>query len=79
VFRWIRIFNNQYIGFWVLGLILFALQEVPYMVMPMLKLESNPIMNRQESSNIILAFHIKNLYTHIILSEFLFQKNSIIL
>ena len=40
--KWIRIGGNQYLGFWILGLILFALQEVPYMVM-----------NMQESSVIL--------------------------
>lgn len=48
--RWFKIFGDQYIGFWILGLILFALQEVPYMVMPLFHLENNPIMNMQESS-----------------------------
>ena len=48
--RWCRLFGKQYLGFWVLGLVLFALQEVPYMVMPLFSLESNPIMNMQESS-----------------------------
>lgn len=46
----IRLFDNQYLGFWLLGLVLFAIQEIPYMVMPLFKLESNPIMNMQESS-----------------------------
>ena len=40
-------------GFWILGLILFALQEVPYMVMPLFDFENNPIMNMQESSVIL--------------------------
>ena len=43
--RWIKLFRDQYLGFWALGLLLFALQEIPYMVMPMLHLETNPIMN----------------------------------
>ena len=33
--RWIKLFGNQYLGFWVLGLVLFALQEIPYMLMPL--------------------------------------------
>lgn len=48
--RWCKLFGEQYLGFWVLGLVLFALQEVPYMIMPLFKLESNPIMNMPESS-----------------------------
>lgn len=48
--RWVKLFGDQYLGFWVLGLALFALQEIPYMLMPLFKLDSNPIMNMRESS-----------------------------
>lgn len=47
--KWLKITENQYFGFWILGLVLFALQEVPYMLMPFLKLKTNPIMNMQET------------------------------
>ncbi|MDE6718615.1 MAG: hypothetical protein K2J68_01995 [Treponemataceae bacterium] len=49
--KWFKIFGNQYAGFWILGLALFALQEIPYMVMPLFHLESNPIMNMAELSS----------------------------
>ena len=48
--KWIKLFSNQYLGFWLLGLVLFAIQEIPYMVMPLLKLKTNPIMNMTETS-----------------------------
>ena len=48
--RWVKIVGNQYFGFWVLGLVLFALQEIPYMLMPLFHLETNPIMNMTETS-----------------------------
>ncbi len=53
MFRFLKIFGNQYLGFWIFGLILFAVQEIPYMVMPLLKLQSNPIMNMKESSALL--------------------------
>ena len=53
--KWIKLFGNQYLGIWVFGLVLFAIQEIPYMIMPLLKLESNPIMNMQESSEMLNA------------------------
>lgn len=53
MFQWIKLFGNQYLGFWIGGLILFALQEIPYMLMPLFKLETNPIMNMQESSAVL--------------------------
>ena len=48
--RWIRLFRDQYFGFWALGLVLFALQEVPYIVMPLFHIETNPIMNMPETT-----------------------------
>lgn len=48
--KWFKIFGDQYIGFWILGFFLFAMQEIPYMIMPFFKLENNPIMNMRESS-----------------------------
>lgn len=53
MFKWIKIFEGQYVGFWILGLVLFFIQEIPYMVMPLFKLETNPIMNMQESSIVL--------------------------
>ena len=48
--RWVKLFGNQYLGFWVLGIVLFAVQEIPYMVMPLFNLKTNPIMNMTETS-----------------------------
>ena len=48
--RWLKLFGDQYFGFWILGLVLFAIQEIPYMAMPLFHLETNPIMNMAESS-----------------------------
>ena len=45
--------NNYNFGIWWLGLLLFILQEVPYMVMGFIKLETNPIMEMKESSKIL--------------------------
>lgn len=56
MFKFFKIFGNQYLGFWVFGLLLFAAQEIPYMVMPLFKLQTNPIMNMTESSRILDMF-----------------------
>lgn len=53
MFRFIKLFGSHYLGFWILGLALFAVQEIPYMIMPLFKLETNPIMNMKESSVIL--------------------------
>lgn len=51
--RWFRLFGQQYVGFWALGLLLFLIQELPYMVMPLFRLEVNPIMTMPESSPVL--------------------------
>ena len=56
MFKFFKIFGNQYLGFWVFGLLLFAAQEIPYMVMPLFKLQTNPIMSMTESSRILDMF-----------------------
>ena len=48
--KWLRITQNQYIGFFALGLALFILQELPYIVMPLVSLPSNPLMEMQDKS-----------------------------
>lgn len=48
--RWFKLFGDQYFGFWVLGLVLFAVQEIPYILMPLFHLKTNPIMNMTETS-----------------------------
>ncbi len=53
MYKWIRLFYQQHLGVWVLGLVLFAVQEIPYLVMPFFKLQQNPIMTMQESSQIL--------------------------
>lgn len=58
--RWFKIYGNQYLGFWALGLVLFAVQEIPYMLMPLLHLETNPIMNMTEKA-VMLDMIEKNL------------------
>lgn len=56
MFKFFKIFGNQYLGFWVFGLLLFAAQEIPYMVMPLFKLQTNLIMSMTESSRILDMF-----------------------
>lgn len=48
--RWIKLVGKQWFGFWWLGLVLFGIQEIPYMVMPFMQLEANPIMEMQNKS-----------------------------
>lgn len=30
--KWFKLSGEQYFGFWILGLVFFALQELPYMI-----------------------------------------------
>lgn len=77
--KWIKITENQYLGFWIIGLFLFVLQEVPYMIMPLFQLETNPIMNMQETS-VFLDICEKVLGSLcIVLMTFIVHKNTGIL
>ena len=53
--RWFKIAGEQYLGFWVLGLVLFALQEIPYLLMPLFHPDPNPIMTMAETSVLLDA------------------------
>lgn len=43
----IHLFKNYYFGISFIGIAAFVIQEIPYIVMPMIKPTSNPIMNMQ--------------------------------
>ncbi|MBR1815835.1 MAG: hypothetical protein IJ763_03955 [Lachnospiraceae bacterium] len=45
--KFIRLFRNYYFGISFIGIAAFVLQEIPYIIMPIVKPESNPIMNMQ--------------------------------
>jgi len=51
--KWIRITPNQYIGFFALGLVFFLLQELPYVIMPLIHMRSNPLMEMQDKSAVL--------------------------
>ena len=53
--KWVRITKNQYLGFFALGLALFLLQELPYIVMPLIALSTNPLMEMQDKSWVLNA------------------------
>ncbi|MCM1102145.1 MAG: hypothetical protein NC079_11150 [Clostridium sp.] len=45
--KFVHLFKNYYLGISFIGIIAFVIQEIPYMVMPLIKPASNPIMNMQ--------------------------------
>lgn len=47
VIKFIHLFKNYYLGISFIGIIAFAIQEIPYIIMPLIKPTSNPIMNMQ--------------------------------
>ncbi|MBR4069141.1 MAG: hypothetical protein IKK08_11025 [Clostridia bacterium] len=53
MFRWFRLLGQQHLGFWALGLALFMIQEIPYLMMPLVRMEANPIMTMPESSLVL--------------------------
>ena len=53
--KWFRLTRNHYFGLFALGLAFFFLQELPYIVMPLINLESNPLMEMQDISAVLNA------------------------
>ncbi len=43
--KFFHLFRNYYFGISFAGIIAFVIQEIPYMIMPLIKMKSNPIMN----------------------------------
>ena len=45
--KFLHLFKNYYLGISFIGIAAFVIQEIPYIVMPLIKPVSNPIMNMQ--------------------------------
>ena len=43
--KFIHLFKNFYLGISFVGIVAFVVQEIPYIIMPLIKPASNPIMN----------------------------------
>lgn len=54
--RWVKLARNQSLGFFALGLVFFILQELPYIMMPLIPLSANPLMEMQDKSVVLNAF-----------------------
>ncbi|MDR1328373.1 MAG: hypothetical protein LBK23_02080 [Oscillospiraceae bacterium] len=54
--RWFGVTKNQYIGLFALGFAFFVLQELPYIVMPLIPLQANPLMEMQDKSIVLNVF-----------------------
>ena len=45
--KFVHIYKNYFFGLSLIGILAFAIQEIPYIIMPLVKPETNPIMNMQ--------------------------------
>ena len=45
--KFVHLFKHYYLGISFIGIAAFVIQEIPYIIMPLIKPESNPIMNMQ--------------------------------
>lgn len=45
--KFVHLFRHYYFGISLIGIMAFFIQEIPYMIMPLIQPESNPIMNMQ--------------------------------
>jgi hypothetical protein len=46
--KWFKITKNQYFGFFPLGVALLFLQELPYIIMPLIPLQNNILMDMED-------------------------------
>ena len=51
--KWIKLTKNHYFGFFALGIIFILIQELPYFIMPLIPITSNPLMEMQDKSLIL--------------------------
>ena len=51
--KWFGLTQNQYFGFFAIGLGLFALQQLPYIIMPFISMEANVLMEMQDKSALL--------------------------
>ena len=47
MFKFVHLFKHYFFGLSFIGIAAFVIQEIPYLIMPLIKPESNPIMNMQ--------------------------------
>ena len=53
--KWFRITQNQYFGFFAIGMALILLQLSPYAIMPFIRMESNLLIEMQDKSALLNA------------------------
>ncbi|MCL1913909.1 MAG: hypothetical protein FWG10_08555 [Eubacteriaceae bacterium] len=53
--KWAKISGEQCFGLFALGFAFFALQELPYIIMPFIALGSNPLLEMQDKSVLLNA------------------------
>ena len=53
--KWIKLTQTQYFGLFALGLLFFGLQQLPYIIMPLIPTAANPLMEMQDNSAILNA------------------------
>ena len=58
MFKFVHLFKKYYLGISFIGIIAFVIQEIPYIIMPLIKPISNPIMNMQNVSVLISLFFL---------------------
>lgn len=51
--KWFKLSENQYFGLFALGFIFFFIQELPYIIMPLIPLSTNPLMEMQDKSAVL--------------------------
>jgi hypothetical protein len=54
--KWFKIYKDYFCGFWLPGMMFCLIQELPYAVMPVLTLPTNPLMEMETAFSLLEIF-----------------------
>ena len=54
--KWVKIYKNIWLGLFALGFLFFFIQEIPYIIMPLIKVANNPLMEMVDTYPILNIF-----------------------
>jgi hypothetical protein len=75
IVKWLKITKNQYFGLFLLGIVFFILQEIPYLFMMFVNLDKNVLMEMVDKTMILNIFEKITGVSCIILMLFLVRDD----
>lgn len=60
--KFLHVYKNYYLGLSLMGIVALFVQEIPYIIMPLVKPKTNPIMNMQDEVKWIAVVPLQYLF-----------------